>query len=117
MPGLRLEEVLIDTDETIADLSNHASYAEIYPSLHLAWRLGPDSQLTASYSRRVDRPDAQALNPFRIFNGPLSFFVAGNPDLAPALTDFLGGRVRPGTPGRHRPAACWRPCTFATSAG
>ncbi len=86
MPGLRLEEVLIDTDETIAGLTNRASYAEIYPSLHLAWRLSPDSQLTASYSRRVDRPDAQALNPFRILIGPLSF-SQGNPDLAPALTD------------------------------
>ena len=86
MAGLRLEEVLVDTDETTAALSNSASYTEIYPSLHLAWRLGPDSQLTASYSRRVDRPDPEALNPFRIFNGPLSF-SQGNPDLAPALTD------------------------------
>ncbi len=77
MPGLRLEEVSIDT--------NDATF-EIYPSLHLAFQLGRNSQLTASYSRRVDRPDAQNLDPFRIFNGPLSF-SQGDAHLAPSFTD------------------------------
>ena len=86
MPGLRLEEVSIHTNDAAVGVSNSFSYFEIYPSLHLAFQLGQDSQLTASYSRRVDRPDAQNLDPFRIFNGPLSF-SQGNPRLAPSFTD------------------------------
>jgi outer membrane receptor protein involved in Fe transport len=43
-------------------------------------------QLTASYSRRVDRPELSQFNPFRVYATPLSF-SQGNPRLRPAITD------------------------------
>jgi outer membrane receptor protein involved in Fe transport len=86
MPGLRLEEVLVDTHQITQGVKDSLSYFEAYPTLHTSYRLSNAIQLTASYSRRVDRPDPSLLNPFRVYNNPLSF-SEGDPALKPALTD------------------------------
>ena len=84
--GLRLEAVDLDLDQVTPGQTHDTSYFRAYPSLHLAYRVSDTQQLILSYSKRVQRPDAQDLNPFRIQLGPLSF-QAGNPDLQPQTTD------------------------------
>jgi outer membrane receptor protein involved in Fe transport len=85
-PGLRLEEANVDTLQLDSGVRGSINYFQPYPTLHIAYDLGGFQRLTASYSRRVDRPSPQQLNPARIYNDPLSF-SEGNPDLKPAITD------------------------------
>jgi outer membrane receptor protein involved in Fe transport len=86
MPGLRLEGVVVDTDQLIAGVTGRSSYFELYPTLHATYKLTSAVQLAASYSRRVSRPPTSELNPFRTEYTPLNF-AQGNPDLKPAITD------------------------------
>jgi hypothetical protein len=57
----------------------------VYPSLHAERSLGASDKLSASFSRRLDRPDPEALNPFSdhqdIYN-----LRAGDPNLRPQDT-------------------------------
>ncbi len=86
MPGLRLEQVTIRTNQLTQGVTGGQSYFEAYPTFHMDYSLDQSRQLTASYSRRVARPSDQQLDPFRIFDNPLAF-TQGNPRLAPAITD------------------------------
>jgi outer membrane receptor protein involved in Fe transport len=86
MPGLRLEQVTIRTNQLTQGIRGGQSYFEAYPTFHMDYSLDQDRQLFASYSRRVARPSDQQLDPFRIFDNPLAF-TQGNPRLAPAITD------------------------------
>jgi outer membrane receptor protein involved in Fe transport len=85
LPGLRLEAV----DYSIGDagmptLDRH--YFEAYPTFHADYQLTQRIDLSASYSRRVNRPNGQEYDPFRVYASPVAF-RQGNPDLAPEITD------------------------------
>lgn len=85
LAGLRLERVRLTFGAPGTTLEGQ-SYARAYPSLHLAYALSGTHSLTASYSRRVVRPPANALNPVPLFADPLNVFF-GNPELKPQETD------------------------------
>jgi outer membrane receptor protein involved in Fe transport len=57
----------------------------LFPSASAAWRVGGATELRASYSRRIQRPDPRLLNPFPFQEDSLSRFQ-GNPGLRPELT-------------------------------
>lgn len=84
--GLRLEEVQLDLNQVTSNLIHDTDYFKVYPSLHLAYRVSQDQQLTLSYSKRVQRPNPQDLNPYRVERDPLNF-QAGNPNLQPQITN------------------------------
>jgi outer membrane receptor protein involved in Fe transport len=88
LAGLRLEEVLIRLDQRTLLTQDKIEYLRAYPSLHLAYRLSDTEKLTASYSRRVQRPPAYALNPLPQYGDPLTLY-SGNPRLKPEMTDAL----------------------------
>jgi outer membrane receptor protein involved in Fe transport len=54
----------------------------LYPSLLLAKRLGDDSRIQLSYSRRINRPTASELNPLLDVSDPVNY-DGGNPRLLP----------------------------------
>jgi len=83
--GLRLEQVDIETNQVTGGIKGGNDYFKAYPSLYLGYELNETQQLTASYSLRVQRPQAQDLNPFRVYQDPFNF-RAGNPDLKPQET-------------------------------
>lgn len=58
------------------------SYNSLYPSLHIVKPLSKSTEITMSYSRRVNRPNLHALNPFSKYTDPLNLQV-GNPELLP----------------------------------
>ncbi|MCB9282909.1 MAG: TonB-dependent receptor [Lewinellaceae bacterium] len=60
-------------------------YLEFFPSLSLQYQLSENHQFGLNYSRRIDRPNYQDLNPFIYFLDPFSF-VQGNPFLNPMFT-------------------------------
>jgi outer membrane receptor protein involved in Fe transport len=85
--GLRLEGVALDLAQVTTAQSHDTRDVSAYPSLHLADRLSDAQQLSFSYSRRVQRPAPEDLNPFRVSGGASLNFQAGNPDLKPQTTD------------------------------
>lgn len=86
LAGLRAEATRIDLDQVTQALTSQNDYLRFYPSLHLGYRLDDTRQLSASYSHRVQRPQPQDYNAFRIYNDP-SNLSQGNPDLKPQQTD------------------------------
>ncbi len=85
-PGLRLEETTLTTDQVSGDETGRQAYFKVYPSLHLDYALDENSDIRASYGRRVQRPGGARLDPFRTEESAI-LYSAGNPDLKPAITD------------------------------
>ena len=86
--GLRAEQV-----NTISELRNDSStfnmdYFELYPSLHLNYKLDETASLQASYSRRVNRPGFYSLNPFPEYSDPYNLRM-GNPYLKPEFINSV----------------------------
>lgn len=86
LAGLRAEATQIDLDQVTQGLKASNDYVRLYPSLHLTYKLSDIQQLKTSYSRRVQRPQAQDYNPFRVYVNPTNQFQ-GNPNLKPQVTD------------------------------
>lgn len=84
--GLRLEQTLQDLDQITSGVQASNDYFRAYPTLHLGYELPDNQTLRASFSRRVQRPSAQDLNPFLAYLDPLNY-RSGNPDLEPQETD------------------------------
>jgi len=84
--GLRLEQADIEIDDLTSGLSADQDYFKAYPTGHLQYQLSETQTLRASYSRRIQRPLLQQLNPFVVYQDPLSR-RSGNPDLKPQETD------------------------------
>lgn len=83
--GLRAEQVF-----TTASLANteqvfRNNYFSLYPSAHFSYEFPKEHQLQLSYSRRVQRPFLEALNPFISYTDPYNIHE-GNPYLLPEYT-------------------------------
>lgn len=83
--GLRLEDLRADLTQATTGQKDANNYASAYPSLHLVYKLDGERKLTASYSRRVQRPPQFLMNSFRLYVDPKTF-QQGNPHLAPQNT-------------------------------
>lgn len=57
-------------------------YFKIYPTLHLGYKLIENHELSLSYSKRINRPDSDELNPYPEYSDPRNA-EAGNPNLKP----------------------------------
>lgn len=60
----------------------------VYPSAFLTYNPSEKNQFQLSYSKRVDRPGIQQVNPIREWSTPLITSV-GNPDLVPQFTNSV----------------------------
>jgi len=89
-PGLRGEF----WDRRIAVTDTDSSYAmqrwDYFPSLHLSCALPANQQVTASYSRRINRPEVWDLQPLPVWDGRRSVWQ-GYPRLEPEFTDSWEG--------------------------
>ncbi|CAM1346681.1 TonB-dependent receptor domain-containing protein [Tenacibaculum crassostreae] len=87
--GARLEQYNIEgvfnqegeATETVKD-----DIFTIYPSAFFTFNPSDKNQFQLSYSKRVDRPGIQQVNPIREWSTPLITSV-GNPDLVPQFTN------------------------------
>lgn len=81
--GLRGEETLTDAHvkQPVDSLVKNDNF-RLFPTLHLQYELSEESLLALSYSRRINRPDADMLNPNPEFVDPRSA-EAGNANLKP----------------------------------
>lgn len=84
--GLRTEY----TDRQLNYSKTDSIYAinrfDWFPSLHLSFQLPADQQIIASYSRRIQRPRSQFLEPFLTYVDAYNVRV-GNPSIEPEYID------------------------------
>jgi outer membrane receptor protein involved in Fe transport len=62
------------------------TYVNVFPSGHLKYNVGEKTEVSLSYSRRINRPGSRQLNPFTSFADPLNL-RSGNPYLQPEYID------------------------------
>jgi len=90
--GLRLEQTNSEGDLTRADGLQQPddnvkkNYLNLFPSAALTWNINPKHALNLTYSRRIDRPTYQDLNPFENKLDELTY-EKGNAFLRPQYTD------------------------------
>lgn len=83
--GLRVEQAY--TTSTLIEPDFNAfenDYFKVYPSIFAGYAFDDNTTLQASYSRRINRPRAGALNPFVDQGDPFNL-RSGNPFLLPEL--------------------------------
>ena len=88
MPGLRLEQADVGTNQVTSGILNETRYHRLYPSLHLTYDLTETRQLQLNYSHRVRRPESDDLNPYPEYQDPYNL-REGNPYLKAEETHSL----------------------------
>ena len=85
--GVRFENVEEKADtNSVRSFTN--DYMQVYPSAYVTYTPSEKNQLQVSYSRRVDRPGIEQVNPIREWSSPLiSSF--GNTNLQPQFTNSV----------------------------
>ena len=86
--GLRAEYATREFSLADQDESFPYDYASLFPSAMASYGLSDNTQVKASYSRRIRRPGSQELNPFPVFFDLQNVFL-GNPQLSPEYTDAI----------------------------
>lgn len=84
--GLRMEHARTDFFLSTTGAEFDRSYTDLFPSAFVVYSPWAGGTLRAGYSRRINRPWPQQLNPFESFDDPLNV-RRGNPDLQPEYTD------------------------------
>ncbi|MEL6863540.1 MAG: TonB-dependent receptor [Bacteroidota bacterium] len=87
--GLRLEQTNSDGELTSqVQIDNdrvNLNYLDLFPSAGITYQLNPKNSFQLTYSRRINRPSYQDLNPFESKLDELTF-EKGNPFLQPEYT-------------------------------
>ncbi|KAA9357306.1 outer membrane beta-barrel family protein [Larkinella humicola] len=84
--GLRLEQTRTEAYSVTAHPTVKRSYLNLFPNVSLTRQVGKNHQFQYTFSRRIDRPDYQFLNPFIRIYSPY-MYQQGNPYLKPQYTD------------------------------
>ncbi|MGV3642519.1 MAG: outer membrane beta-barrel protein [Adhaeribacter sp.] len=84
--GLRAEQTLGEGHLVTKDSTNTRKYLNFFPSVFFSQKVNKDYQVTYNYSRRINRPRYDALNPFIFYLDPYTW-ASGNPYLRPQYTN------------------------------
>ncbi len=79
--GLRAEDAPTYLEFKTIDTTVNQNYFALYPTLHMGITSGKN-EWQLNYSRRVNRPDGEDMNPVPEYRDPRNIFV-GNPELKP----------------------------------
>jgi len=90
--GLRVEQTSSDGVLTSEQVNNNnrvkRNYTDWFPSGGLTYQANQSNSVALIYSRRIQRPNYQSLNPF-VYNIDELSFSQGNPFLQPQYTDNI----------------------------
>ncbi|QMW00394.1 outer membrane beta-barrel protein [Spirosoma foliorum] len=86
--GLRAEHTHSIGHSITLDQTVDRNYLNLFPTVFLSRQLDTNNVLNLSYSRRIDRPDYQNLNPFVFYLDPYTY-QKGNPFLRPQYTNSI----------------------------
>lgn len=84
--GLRLEKTISEGTSVSLNSKIKRSYLDFFPNFSADYKFSEDHKLGISYSRRIERPGYNWLNPFLFFLDKYTYFH-GNPYLRPEYTD------------------------------
>jgi len=84
--GLRVENTVAKGHQDSNDSSFKRNYTNLFPNAGVTYNASEKNQVSVSYSRRVERPDYDDLNPFTFFLDSLTY-GQGNPYLQPQFTN------------------------------
>lgn len=84
--GLRTELTSSEGNSPTVQSTVKRNYINFFPNLSINQKLSENHDIGFSYSRRIDRPDYQSLNPFIYYND-LYTYNQGNPLLNPQYTN------------------------------
>ncbi|MEM6685170.1 MAG: outer membrane beta-barrel family protein [Bacteroidota bacterium] len=85
--GLRGEQTEIKGNSVISNQVNTQNYFELFPTAYLSHNISEKVNVYADFSRRIQRPSFDDLNPFR-FNFTDFSFATGNPRLQPSIQNM-----------------------------
>ncbi len=80
--GLRLEQALSEFEMKNTNETFSKDYFSFFPTMHVAYKPNESRQWQLSYTRRVNRPESESINPFHHITDPLNVRV-GNPKIDP----------------------------------
>ncbi len=83
--GLRVENTNITGNQLVYQSKFDTTYTQLFPSFFIGRKLNDKNGLELNYSRRINRPGYDQLNPFRFYLDPTTY-KAGNPYLQPQTT-------------------------------
>jgi len=86
--GLRAEQSNVEGNSITINRVTDTSYFNLFPSVFVSYDATKNHQLGISYSRRLQRPDYEDLNPFEIYLDRYTI-VAGNPYLKPSYSNNI----------------------------
>ncbi len=90
--GIRMENTISDGKLNAKIASNNQSvqrnYTDFFPSGGITYTVNKKNSVALIYSRRIERPNYESLNPFEYQIDELSF-IRGNPFLKPKYTDNI----------------------------
>ncbi|MBA3829565.1 MAG: TonB-dependent receptor [Taibaiella sp.] len=86
--GLRAEQTNIKGDQKTTRQVNDTGYIQLFPNLSVLRHINKSNDLSISFSRRIERPGYDQLNPFKIYSDPTTI-KAGYPYLLPATTNAV----------------------------
>lgn len=84
--GLRAEHTHSKGHSVTSNKLVNRDYVSLFPSVFIKQELNKNNSLNYSYSRRIDRPSYQQLNPFVLYLDPYTI-DSGNPYLNAQFTD------------------------------
>lgn len=87
MGGLRAEQSLVHSNLVTKDSVVDNNYFMVFPTIHITYKL-KNGQLQLNYSKRVNRPNGDNLNPFPEYMDNLNL-RAGNPLLKPEIVHSI----------------------------
>lgn len=86
--GVRGEQTNVEGNSVTISSVTDTSYFNLFPSLFLSYDLAKDHQLGFSYSRRLQRPNYEDLNPFEVYLDRYTK-MSGNPYLRPSYANSI----------------------------
>ncbi|MFI5203633.1 MAG: TonB-dependent receptor domain-containing protein [Flavobacteriales bacterium] len=84
--GLRFEQAFTNSRQINLSTEYQRAFYNFFPSVHMRYDLKENHELSASYSKRIQRPSTRQLNPYPDYTDKLTYRI-GNPYLNPEYTN------------------------------
>jgi outer membrane receptor protein involved in Fe transport len=82
--GLRYEYSQTSGFSPTTQSKSENNYGKFFPTAYVSYKTNQDNQFSINYSRRINRPYFRALDPFRWYSNPNTYY-SGNPSLQPSF--------------------------------
>jgi len=86
--GLRCEQTAVTGKQLVNNTSFVNNYIQLFPSAFVGYKFNDKHGLELNYSRRINRPSYEQLNPFKFYIDPTTY-KEGNPYLMPQTTESI----------------------------